>query len=573
MEIKLVNSEIKSDFIKNLLKERGINDVDDFLNPTEKNLQSWKDLDDIYKGIEIIKSLLKKNNKKSDIALIIDSDLDGVTSSAIIYQYLQKLDSFNIDYYIHSGKQHGLEDMWEKINNASYNYDLIICPDSSSNDGEYAKKINCPILVLDHHIVEDNSQSKNMIIINNQSSQKYRNKNLSGAGVAYQFCRGLDEELNLNYSKDYIDLAALGGIADMMSGLEIENQFLWRKGLSNIKNYFFQTLIKKQSFSMGNKITPINVAFYIVPLINALIRVGTLEEKERMFLAFIDGHKLVSSNKRGNRGEQVEVAIESVRECINAHNRQNRIKEKAIDRLEGKIFKYDLLENKVLFVELDDDDDFPSELNGLIANQLAQKYKIPTLIVRENNGKLSGSMRGVNASELFSFKNFLTDSGFFDCVLGHNNASGVVLPSINKDKFITYSNKQLKNYSFNNQYHLVNFIMNYNDPNLESLIKEIDNNSFIFSQDNSEPLIYIKNLPLKNYEIIGKTQDTLKIKNDNNIVFIRFKDKDLIENISKDNENLFLNLVGRANINYWNNIISLQIFIDDYEIINNKYIF
>ena len=65
------------------------------------------------------------------------------------------------------------------------------------------------------------------------------NKDLSGAGLAYQFCKVLDNELNLSYADQFIDLAALGVCADMMSGLEIENQFLWHKGFSNINNFFF----------------------------------------------------------------------------------------------------------------------------------------------------------------------------------------------------------------------------------------------------------------------------------------------------------------------------------------------
>ena len=56
--------------------------------------------------------------------------------------------------------------------------------------------------------------------------------------MVYQFCRGLDEKFNVDYSKNYIDLAALGICGDMMSGLEIENQYFWRKGFTNINNFF-----------------------------------------------------------------------------------------------------------------------------------------------------------------------------------------------------------------------------------------------------------------------------------------------------------------------------------------------
>lgn len=142
-----------------------------------------------------------------------------------------------------------------------------------------------------------------------------------------------------------------------------------------------------------------------------------MEEKERMFMAFIDGRVQVPCNKRGAKGTMERVDVESARECTNAKNSQNRIKERAVERLEQHIFKYDLLENKILIIELTENDDFPAELNGLVATQLANKYKIPTMVGRCNSeGKLRGSIRGLNESELKDFKKFLTNTGLFDFV-------------------------------------------------------------------------------------------------------------------------------------------------------------
>ena len=307
--------------------------------------------------------------------------------------------------------------MWEKLQDK--NYSLIIVPDAASNDSEYASKISTPILVLDHHIVEGEITAKNMGVINNQLSPKYRNKNLSGAGMAYQFCRALDKALCVNYADDFIDLAAVGVIGDMMSGLEVENQFLWKKGLSSINNFFLKTLIDKQSYSMGGKINPISIAFYIVPLINAMIRVGTQEEKERMFIAFIDGERQIPCNKRGAKGTFEKAAIESARECTNAKAKQTRLLDTAEGQIEIKIYKYDLLENKVLLIRLEEDDMFPSELNGLLAMKLSSRYKKPTIVARKcPDGINKGSMRGLNQSELHSFKEFLEKSKLFTLVAG-----------------------------------------------------------------------------------------------------------------------------------------------------------
>ena len=381
MKVKLINEPIVHDYGAELLQSRGIKDVNRFLNPDESCLQSWKDLYNIQKGVTLIFAL----PPTARVGLIVDCDVDGFTSAAIVYQYLIKyLPQLQFTFYIHDGKAHGLEEHWEEIQDE--NFDLVIIPDAGSNDSQYAEQISCPILVIDHHLVEDLNFASNMVVINNQLSPNYKNKNLSGAGMAYQFCRAMDYIFEKNWAKEFIDLAALGICADMMSGLEIENQYFWKEGFSHINNYFFLTLARKQAYSITGQmgaddddiiaaLNPTSVAFYIVPLINAMIRVGTEEEKQRLWFAFIDGHRKVKSNKRGAKGALEEVAVESTRECTNARTHQNKFKDDAVARLEQKIFKHDLLENKILFVRLDDDDQFPSELNGLVAMQLSAKYK------------------------------------------------------------------------------------------------------------------------------------------------------------------------------------------------------
>lgn len=375
MKIKLQNKPIKSNYVYELLKERGIENVEKFLNPTIDCVQSCYDLDNIDAGVDLIVNLAPE----ARVGLIVDCDVDGYTSAAIIYQFLKRLyPKININQYLHDGKAHGLEEHWEYIRDE--HYDLVIIPDAGSNDAKYAQEINCPILILDHHIVEDTNFAPNMIVINNQLSEKYKNKSLSGAGVTWQFCYALDQAFHGSddWVMDYVDLAALGICADMMSGLEIENQWFWHEGFSHVQNPFFMAIALKQAYSITGKtdttwgeiqdaLNPTSVAFYIVPLINAMVRVGTEEEKAHMFLAFVDGHYKIPCNKRGAKGTFEEACIESTRECVNARSRQNKIKDTAVAHLEQKIFKHDLLENKILFVRLDDDDDFPAELNGLVA--------------------------------------------------------------------------------------------------------------------------------------------------------------------------------------------------------------
>ena len=567
MKIKLVNDNITSDYTKNLLRSRGVDNIDDFLSPSEKNLQSWEDLDNIKLGVDLVKNTI---NDKKPYAILIDPDNDGFTSFAILYQYLKRLNpEKEIEYFVHSAKQHGLEDTYQVFQDKEYS--VVFLPDSSSNDGVFAKEINAPICVIDHHEI-DNEPSDNMIVINNQSSAKYKNKYLSGAGMVWQFCRAMDYYFGHEWAYDYTDLAAVGICGDAMSGLEIENQYIWSYGFSHINNFFLKTLIDKQNFSMKGIVNPTTVAFYISPLLNAVTRVGTTEEKLHMAEAFINGEKLIPSNKKGHKGELVALAAEATRECVNAKSRQARILDNIEEKIDIKINKKDLLINKVLFVELDDDDDFPSTLNGLLATRLTNKYSRPTIVARANDdGYIRGSARAIKTENMDSFKQYLEESEMFEYVLGHPLAFGCSISNYNLDKFFSYSNDSLKDVELGEKCYSVNFIRDAMDNDIDNLIRDVGEYEYIWSNQNDEPTLYIDNIILSTNEIqiIGTNRDTVKfIKN--GITYIKFKANELIDELS-GMKDIIMKIVGRCNINEWNGIKNSQIIIDDYEIIDNMY--
>ena len=151
------------------------------------------------------------------------------------------------------------------------NINLLIIPDASTNDIEQCKSLKekgLDIIILDHHI--SNGINPYAIVVNNQMC-KYQNKALSGVGIVYKFLQALDEETWNEYADNFLDLVALGNIADVMDIREFETRRLIDKGLANIKNHLIKALIEKQSYSMGKTINITNIQFYIVPLINALV--------------------------------------------------------------------------------------------------------------------------------------------------------------------------------------------------------------------------------------------------------------------------------------------------------------
>ena len=588
MKYNLINENFTSDYAVNLMRSRGIADLEQYKTPGREFLSSPTNLKNIAAGAGMyLRVVMNDKPPYSRVLIVVDSDNDGYTSAAIMYQYTKRLNCHcHIDYWLHDGKQHGLADHIDKLMDADHQYDLIILPDSSSNDAKYhdmLDEIHIPCLILDHHLT-DEKLSYNAIVINNQLSPKYENKELTGAGVVYQFCRYIDSLIpGQNWADDYLDLAAWGIIGDMGSVLDMENRYIIYEGLSkeHIKNDFLKCLLNKQAYSITGKMgatwddivektNPISVAFYIVPLVNAMIRVGTMPEKERLFMAFIDGSQMVPCNKRGAKGTMERVDIESTRECVNAKSKQDKTKLEAVERLEAKIFKHDLLENKVLFVRLEDTERFPSELNGLIAMQLAAKYKKPTIVARLNDqGFDRGSARGMNQSELRDFREFLLGSGMFEYAQGHANAFGISIPDDKLRDFHEYANEALKDIDFGENVYDVNFVRSGEDTDLTNLIIDLASQNGIWGQNNAEPTVCVEHIYVspRDVRIMGSNQDTLKIEY-NGISYLKFKAGNLISEINKypANANLELTIVGRCNINEWGGRKSPQMFIDDYEI-------
>jgi single-stranded-DNA-specific exonuclease len=558
--------KVSENYLIDLLKDREISDYNAFLAPSVRLEEPFELLDHIDEAYNLL-----TENWKEGVLILVDCDADGYTSAAVMWNYLkEKYPEIDMEYILHTGKQHGLEDTWKDI--LASDKKLIIIPDASSNDEEFHKILKEEgkvIIILDHHEAE--KYSNYACVVNNQLSELYPNKSLSGVGVVYKFCTYCDMKDNTDFAKNYLDLVAVGMIGDMMKITALENRYLYEEGLSKINNYGLQKLIEKQSFSIGDiaHLTPTKISFYIAPLINAVIRVGKMEEKKILFEALTNGDTFVPSTKRGARaGETESIAEQNARNCTNARSRQNRAKEKAMDLLEMEICKNGLDENKIIIVEVEDDS-LDTTLTGLVAMNLVTKYQRPVLVVREDTqGFLRGSGRGLEKSELKDFKQFLTDSGFFDYAEGHANAFGGSIHKNNVDKFTKYANEKLKDVKFDEGVYEVDFHFGANDDELKTAITQIGSRPELWSQGNDEPYFAVDGISLScdDINIIGKGADTLKFTV-NGVTYIMFKANELIEKVSGKQE-FSLEIIGRANLNEWAGSITPQILIEDYNFRN-----
>ena len=568
--------------LQEILVDRGVTDIKNFMNPTSECELDPHKLKNITEAAERLLYHLRRN---SDILFIVDCDADGYTSSSILWLYIKHIfPEARLEFTVHDHKQHGLDDKVDWICDEA-KWDLVLCPDAGSYDvAEHRAlgELGMDVICLDHHeqLYDENgnpviSNLPTTIVVNNQLSPDYSNKSLCGAGVVYKFCQILDEMLGIQQAHNYIDLAALGEIADVMDRTDIETNYIMMEGLKNIHNEGFRTLIEAQSYSLKEKavppyigLGPVDIAFYIAPLINAITRVGTQTEKETLFYCFIEPKKPMQSTKRGAKAGDIELAAEqTARVGKNAKARQDRLKEQALGTIEFKIQKDGLDDNNIIVVELDSSDNVQQELTGLIAMSIVNKYHKPVMIGRRNNNnEIQGSIRSSgNFAGLPSFKKFLEDSGLVTYTAGHDNAAGWGLNGDKLEALISYANAKLHAEDFENCY-IVDYILNGSDYN-EELLGMLGAHPEFFGNHIDEPKIVITNIPLMNVNVMGADRSSIKISY-NDIDYVKFKDTNFIEEVMS-NRMKKLTVYGRANLNEWMGKQSVQVFIDDYELVED----
>lgn len=561
--------------VEQVLANRGIapENVEHYLNTTDEDILSPMLIMNIEEGVKVLIQAIARGDK---VLIQIDSDCDGYTSAAALINYLNRLFpgfvQSNIYYRIHSGKQHGI-----LLETVPDDVKLVIALDSSSNDYEVhqalkARGVN--VLVIDHH--EADQISENAVIINNQLCD-YPTKSLSGVGMVYKFCSYMDELLNVDYADDYLDLVALGMVADMMDLRDYETRHLITRGLQNIRNPYFKGMVDKQAYSLKDGLSPIGVAFYIAPYVNATIRMGTQEEKLMLFESMLDyrGYELVPSTKRGCKGQQETRVEQACRNCTNIKSRQTKARDAALENIERIIEEKNLLNNKILAIKLDTFE-ADKNLTGLIANQLMAKYQRPVLLLNKTEDGWEGSGRGYDKSKFDNLREFLKESDLVLYAEGHANALGVGIADINFNQFIEYSNQALADFDFTPCYK-VDFIF-YGDDFRGNDIVEIAELKSLWGQGVEEPLVAIEHINIHNGNVVLMSPDkspTLKITLPNGTSLIKFKSsQEEYEKLHSETGCITINVVGKCERNIWNGIVSPQIIIEDYEIVGEqKYYF
>lgn len=370
--------------------------------------------------------------------------------------------------------------------------DLFIIADSSTNDKEQQKQLSEKgknVILLDHHICEDYEEIPNVFIVNNQLGDK-SNSHLSGVGVAGKFI----EALGYDISK-YTDLIAVGQIADGMEQLDYQNRSYVNNGLSNIKNPLIQAYFNKNRIA---KPVLNDVSFSLANFINAVVRVGTLEEKQLMFRALTGEQEEFDYTKKDGTVIKESLQERVVRISSNCKSRQNNGVKKSVELCNKYITRNKIGGDKVIIIK--NEDMIEPNTIGLVCMRLADNYRRPCIIVTEfENGECIGSMRAIDGVE--NFKDILEETNLCNWVSGHQSAAGI---SINKENIIELRkalNNKFKNFKFSDgRIYKVDDIIEVNNLNKQDIV-DIGKLKPLWCSTCRESMFVIKNIKIDSVKI------------------------------------------------------------------------
>lgn len=568
-----------SNVVMEVLKNRGVCDCNEYLNLTDKVVLPYSYLNNMDEAVDLF---INHFERKSKIGVLVDEDVDGFCSASEMYLYIKRLDSdYPVKYIMHQrAKAHGLSDDIELPDDI----ELLIIPDAGTNDVKQCKKLNeigINILILDHH--ESEKDNPFALIVNNQMSESYDNKSLCGAGVVYKFLKALDDRLWNEYADDFLDLFALGNISDVMDMRSYETRYLTDLGLKNIQNKFLKALIKAQEYSMNDIVNIHNIQWYITPVINAIIRIGSIEEKELVFRAFIEEDEFFEYKKRATKNNPAQTIQESIydraaRFCKNSKQRQDKLRDKGLEKLSNQAKKFCKNPNETKILLVDATDVLHEGLTGVVAIKMAENFNKPVILLKRHRNELGeevygGSARNMNNSPIENLKDVINSTNVIKGQ-GHANAFGIVdLPIDKKEEATRILNDILKDVEYDATY-LVDYIFDIYEVDVNTIMQlsVFDN---IICQGIEEPKIAVENIKLSRseFEIFGKKEDTISFTY-NGIKYVQFKCKegnqlyDFLQNAWDDNETVTFNIVGKPSINEYNGIRTPQVIVLDNDTIS-----
>lgn len=557
-DIKINNIPVDKDILK-ILFSRGIKspgEIRDFLNPKLENLQNPNKLYDVEKAVKIIREAIRKN---INIWIYGDYDVDGITSTAVLYLALKELGAENVSYYIPIRDEgYGLNnDALKKIKDSGGELVITVdCGITAFEEIKFANSINLPVIITDHHNLQGKKVPEALAVINpKRIENEYTFESLAGVGTVFMLVLSLFESYGKKEEAfEYLDLVSIGTIADIVPLLS-ENRILTRFGLEKLpftKNRGLAFLLYKL-FNSGEKkgnnpkseYSTYDVGFIIAPVFNAA---GRLKDAKMVV-------KLLTSDN--NR--EIEIIV---KELINKNFERKELQSRIVEMIEKNIEKNKINED---FVIIDYSPEYHHGIIGIAASKIVDTYYKPVIImeVKEDEGIAVGSCRSIEGFNILNALQSMPE--LFVKFGGHAGAAGFTIPIKNielfKRKINEYAKKILKEDDFVKIINIDKQIpmqkMSYEFFKTIELLKP-------FGFGNPMPTFQTKNVLLENIKFIGE--------NKNHIMF-DLKQKGFViknavwfgsgEYFKELNENLFYDIVYKLKIEEFQDRYYTKAYIED----------
>ena len=557
-DIKINNIPVDKDILK-ILFSRGIKspgEIRDFLNPKLENLQNPNKLYDVEKSVKIIREAIQKN---INIWIYGDYDVDGITSTAVLYLALKELGAENVSYYIPIRDEgYGLNnDALKKIKDSGGELVITVdCGITAFEEIKFANSINLPVIITDHHNLQGKKVPEALAVINpKRIENEYTFESLAGVGTVFMLVLSLFESYGKKEEAfEYLDLVSIGTIADIVPLLS-ENRILTRFGLEKLpftKNRGLAFLLYKLFNSGENKgnnpkseYSTYDVGFIIAPVFNAA---GRLKDAKMVV-------KLLTSDN--NR--EIEIIV---KELINKNFERKELQSRIVEMIEKNIEKNKINED---FVIIDYSPEYHHGIIGIAASKIVDTYYKPVIImeVKEDEGIAVGSCRSIEGFNILNALQSMPE--LFVKFGGHAGAAGFTIPIKNielfKRKINEYAKKILKEDDFVKIINIDKQIpmqkMSYEFFKTIELLKP-------FGFGNPMPTFQTKNVLLENIKFIGE--------NKNHIMF-DLKQKGFViknavwfgsgEYFKELNENLFYDIVYKLKIEEFQDRYYTKAYIED----------
>ena len=557
-DIKINNIPVDKDILK-ILFSRGIKspgEIRDFLNPKLENLQNPNKLYDVEKAVKIIREAIRKN---INIWIYGDYDVDGITSTAVLYLALKELGAENVSYYIPIRDEgYGLNnDALKKIKDSGGELVITVdCGITAFEEIKFANSINLPVIITDHHNLQGKKVPEALAVINpKRIENEYTFESLAGVGTVFMLVLSLFESYGKKEKAfEYLDLVSIGTIADIVPLLS-ENRILTRFGLEKLpftKNRGLAFLLYKLFNSGENKgnnpkseYSTYDVGFIIAPVFNAA---GRLKDAKMVV-------KLLTSDN--NR--EIEIIV---KELINKNFERKELQNRIVEMIEKNIEKNKINED---FVIIDYSPEYHHGIIGIAASKIVDTYYKPVIImeVKEDEGIAVGSCRSIEGFNILNTLQSMPE--LFVKFGGHSGAAGFTIPIKNielfKRKINEYAKKILKEDDFVKIINIDKQIpmqkMSYEFFKTIELLKP-------FGFGNPMPTFQTKNVLLENIKFIGE--------NKNHIMF-DLKQKGFViknavwfgsgEYFKELNENLFYDIVYKLKIEEFQDRYYTKAYIED----------